>query len=140
MLPRGYLNDPAATAKTIDDDGWLHTGDVGTIDANGNLRITDRLKDMYICGGFNVYPAEVEQVLARLTGVAEVAVVGVPDDRLGEVGRAFVTARPGAHIDPDALLAHARNYLANFKVPRSVIVIDEFPRNASGKILKRELG
>ena len=140
MVMRGYLNDPAATAKTIDDDGWLHTGDVGTIDANGNLRITDRLKDMYICGGFNVYPAEVEQVLARLTGVAEVAVVGVPDDRLGEVGRAFVTARPGAHIDPDALLAHARNYLANFKVPRSVIVIDEFPRNASGKILKRELG
>ncbi|GAB09165.1 putative fatty-acid--CoA ligase [Gordonia araii NBRC 100433] len=139
MVMRGYLDDPAATAKAIDDDGWLHTGDVGTIDDNGNLRITDRLKDMYICGGFNVYPAEVEQVLARADGVAEVAVIGVPDDRLGEVGRAFVTAKPGAEIDPDAVVAHAREHLANFKVPRSVVVVDGFPRNASGKILKREL-
>ncbi|GED99111.1 FadD3 family acyl-CoA ligase [Gordonia crocea] len=139
MVMRGYLDDPAATAKAIDDDGWLHTGDVGTIDDDGNLQITDRLKDMYICGGFNVYPAEVEQVLARVDGVAEAAVIGVPDERLGEVGRAFVTARPGAQLDPDALIAQARESLANFKVPRSVVVLDEFPRNASGKILKREL-
>ena len=86
----GYLDDPEATAAAIDADGWLHTGDIGAVDAAGNLRITDRLKDMYICGGFNVYPAEVEQVLARLDGVADAAVIGVPDERLGEVGRAFV--------------------------------------------------
>ncbi|MFT4200191.1 FadD3 family acyl-CoA ligase [Gordonia sp. (in: high G+C Gram-positive bacteria)] len=139
MVMRGYLDDPAATAKTIDDEGWLHTGDVGTIDSHGNLKITDRLKDMYICGGFNVYPAEVEQVLSRVDGVAEVAVIGVPDERLGEVGRAFVTAKPGAAVDEDAVVAYAREHLANFKVPRSVVVVEEFPRNAAGKILKREL-
>ena len=91
----GYLDDPKATAAAIDADGWLHTGDVGRVDDAGNLRITDRLKDMYICGGFNVYPAEVEQVLARLDGVADSAVIGVPDERLGEVGKAFIVTRPG---------------------------------------------
>ena len=93
----GYLDDPAATAEAIDEDGWLHTGDVGTMDDDGNLRITDRIKDMYISGGFNVYPAEVEQALMRLEGVVDVAVVGVPDERLGEVGKAFVvgSGRPG---------------------------------------------
>ncbi|QKT08531.1 AMP-binding protein [Gordonia sp. X0973] len=140
MVMRGYLDDPAATAKAIDDEGWLHTGDVGTVDEHGNLRITDRLKDMYICGGFNVYPAEVEQVLARADGVAEVAVIGVPDERLGEVGRAYVTTKPGADVDTETVLAHAREHLANFKVPRSIVVVEEFPRNAAGKILKRELG
>ena len=90
----GYLDDPEATKAAIDADGWLHTGDVGRLDAAGYLTITDRLKDMYICGGFNVYPAEVEQVLARLDGVAESAVVGVPDPRLGEVGQAFVVRPP----------------------------------------------
>ena len=86
----GYLDDEAATAEAIDADGWLHTGDIGTLDEQGNLRITDRLKDMYISGGFNVYPAEVEQVLMRMDGVVDVAVVGVPDERMGEVGKAFV--------------------------------------------------
>ena len=95
----GYLDDPEATAAAIDADGWLHTGDVGRVDDAGNLKITDRLKDMYICGGFNVYPAEVEQVLARLEGVAESAVIGVPDERLGEVGRAFIVTLPGATLD-----------------------------------------
>ena len=95
----GYLDDPAATKEAIDADGWLHTGDVGRLDADGYLTITDRLKDMYICGGFNVYPAEVEQVLARLDGVAESAVIGVPDERLGEVGKAFVVTRPGRAAD-----------------------------------------
>ena len=86
----GYLDDPEATREAIDEDGWLHTGDVGTLDEQGNLTITDRLKDMYISGGFNVYPAEVEQALMRLEGVNDVAVVGVPDERMGEVGRAYV--------------------------------------------------
>jgi acyl-CoA synthetase (AMP-forming)/AMP-acid ligase II len=131
----GYLDDPAATAEAIDADGWLHTGDVGTIDADGNLRITDRLKDMYISGGFNVYPAEVEQVLARLEGVTEVAVVGVPDERLGEVGRAYVVGS----ATPDEVLAFAREWLANYKVPRQVEIIDALPRNLSGKVLKNEL-
>src|SRR5690606_4512509 len=95
MVMLGYLDDPAATAEAIDADGWLHTGDVGSVDAAGNMRITDRLKDMYISGGFNVYPAEIEHLLGDMPGVAEVAVVGVPDERMGEVGRAFVVRAPG---------------------------------------------
>jgi acyl-CoA synthetase (AMP-forming)/AMP-acid ligase II len=135
----GYLDDPEATAAAIDGDGWLHTGDVGTLDERGYLRITDRLKDMYICGGFNVYPAEVEQALVRLDGVAETAVIGVPDERLGEVGRAFVVRRPGAALTGEDVIAFARERVANFKVPRSVAFVDALPRNASGKVLKTEL-
>ncbi|GAA4365228.1 FadD3 family acyl-CoA ligase [Nocardioides caricicola] len=131
----GYLDDPEATAEAIDADGWLHTGDVGTLDEHGNLAITDRLKDMYISGGFNVYPAEVEQTLARLDGVADVAVVGVPDDRMGEVGKAFVVGT----ATPDDVIAFAKERLANFKVPRYVEVVDGLPRNLSGKVLKNEL-
>ncbi len=134
----GYLDDPAATAEAIDADGWLHTGDVGVLDADGYLRITDRLKDMYICGGFNVYPAEVEQALGRLDGVVDVAVVGAPDERLGEVGKAFVVRRDGGP-DADAVIAYARERLANFKVPREVVFVDALPRNLSGKVLKTEL-
>ena len=139
MVMVGYLDDPEATAATIDADGWLHTGDIGTLDERGNLKITDRLKDMYICGGFNVYPAEIEQTLARLDGVTESAVVGVPDDRLGEVGRAYLTVRADADLDEAQVIAFAKEHLANFKIPRSVVFVDEFPRNASGKILKRNL-
>ncbi|NMO04796.1 AMP-binding protein [Gordonia sp. TBRC 11910] len=139
MVMRGYLDDPDATASTIDPDGWLHTGDVGTLDDRGNLKITDRLKDMYICGGFNVYPAEVEQTLSRILGVTEVAVIGVDDDRLGEVGRAYLTLLPDADVTEASVVAYAKEHLANFKVPRSVVVVDALPRNASGKILKREL-
>jgi HIP---CoA ligase len=135
----GYLDDPEATAQAIDAAGWLHTGDIGRLDDNGNLIITDRLKDMYICGGFNVYPAEVEQVLARLDAVAESAVIGVPDPRLGEVGLAYLVVRPGCDVDADTVLAFCRERLANYKVPRQVIVRDALPRNASGKVLKREL-
>jgi HIP---CoA ligase len=136
---RGYFEDPEATAETIDADGWLHTGDIGVLDDRGNLRITDRLKDMYVVGGFNAYPAEIEQVLATHDGIAEAAVVGVPDDRLGEVGKAFVVPRPGATIDADEVVAFAKERLANYKVPRSVEVVDTLPRNASGKVLKFEL-
>ncbi|OBK42838.1 3-((3aS,4S,7aS)-7a-methyl-1,5-dioxo-octahydro-1H-inden-4-yl)propanoate--CoA ligase FadD3 [Mycobacterium kubicae] len=135
----GYLDDPDATAAAIDADGWLHTGDIGTIDDAGNLRITDRLKDMYICGGFNVYPAEVEQALARMPGVADVAVIGVPDDRLGEVGRAFIIPRPDAGLDEASVIAYAREHLANFKAPRSVRFVDALPRNAGGKVVKPQL-
>ncbi|MCW2497023.1 FadD3 family acyl-CoA ligase [Jatrophihabitans sp.] len=136
----GYLDDPAATAEAIDADGWLHTGDVGTIDEAGYLRITDRLKDMYISGGFNVYPAEVEQTLARLAGVAEVAVIGVPDERLGEVGLAVVVALPGATLTSPGIVAFCREQLANFKVPRRVeFRTTPLPRNPSGKVLKTVL-
>ncbi len=135
----GYLDDPAATKQAIDDDGWLHTGDIGRLDANGYLKITDRLKDMYICGGFNVYPAEIEQVLARLDEVAESAVIGVPDPRLGEVGKAFIVTRPGMQIAESDVLAHCRERLANFKVPRHVEFRSELPRNPSGKPLKGRL-
>ena len=138
-LMLGYLDDPVATGEAIGADGWLHTGDVGRLDADGYLTITDRLKDMYICGGFNVYPAEVEQVLARLDGVAESAVVGVPDERLGEVGRAYVVARAGQALSPDAVIGFCRERLANYKVPRQVLFLDTLPRNPSGKVLKRLL-
>ena len=135
----GYLDDPQATAAAIDSEGWLHTGDIGTIDEAGNLKITDRLKDMYICGGFNVYPAEVEQTLARLEGVADVAVIGVPDERLGEIGRAFIVRRPGSEIDEETVIAYSRKHLANFKAPRSVVFTDVLPRNAGGKVVKTTL-
>jgi HIP---CoA ligase len=135
----GYLDDPDATAEAIDTDGWLHTGDVGRLDEDGYLKITDRLKDVFIVGGFNVYPAEVEQVLARLEGVVESAVVGVPDERLGEVGHAFVVRRPGSGLDEATVITYAKERLANFKVPRTVTFIDDLPRNPSGKVLKREL-
>jgi len=138
----GYFDDPEATAQAVDHDGWLHTGDIGVQDDQGNLRITDRKKDMFVVGGFNVYPAEVEAVLCRHEAVAQVAVVGVPDERMGEVGRAFVVAKPGAP-DPaelaHALLAWAREQMANYKVPRSVEVVEALPVNASGKVLKNEL-
>ncbi|WP_273736566.1 3-((3aS,4S,7aS)-7a-methyl-1,5-dioxo-octahydro-1H-inden-4-yl)propanoate--CoA ligase FadD3 [Mycolicibacterium septicum] len=132
----GYLDDPEATAAAVDADGWLHTGDIGTLDTRGNLTITDRLKDMFICGGFNVYPAEIEQVLARLDGVAEAAVIGVPDERLGEVGKAYVVLKPGVTLDEAAVIAHTREHLANFKVPRSVEFLDVLPRNPGGKVIK----
>lgn len=135
----GYLDDPEATTNAITDDGWLHTGDVGAVDEHGYLTITDRIKDMYICGGFNVYPAEVEQALARLPGVAESAVVGVPDTRLGEVGKAFIVRRGGVELSADEVVNYCKTTLANYKVPRHVEFRAELPRNAAGKVLKRTL-
>ena len=139
MVMAGYLDDPEATAETIDADGWLHTGDIGEIDERGNLRITDRLKDMYITGGFNVYPAEIEHALSRLDGIVESAVVGVPDERAGEVGKAYVVRREGSTLTEEDVLDFCARELANFKRPRSVEFVDGFPRNPSGKILKTEL-
>ncbi len=138
-LMAGYLDDPAATKEAIDPGGWLHTGDIGHLDPAGYLTITDRLKDMYVCGGFNVYPAEVEQALARLDGVVESAVIGVPDKRLGEVGKAFVVTRPGYALDAYQVLVYCRQRLANYKVPRYVEFCSALPRNAAGKTLKRLL-
>ncbi|WP_025618463.1 FadD3 family acyl-CoA ligase [Salinispora cortesiana] len=132
----GYLDDPAATAAAIDTEGWLHTGDIGHLDECGYLTITDRLKDMYVCGGFNVYPAEVERALAQLPGVAESAVIGVPDPRLGEVGKVYLICRPGHSLTAAEVIEFCRSRLANYKVPRSVEVRSELPHNASGKVLK----
>jgi HIP---CoA ligase len=138
---QGYFNDDEATAEAIDSDGWLHTGDVGTMDDEGNVAITDRLKDMYVCGGFNVYPAEIEGVLRQHPGVAQVSVIGVADHRMGEVGLAVVVPTPES--DPtetrDELVDWARSQLANYKLPRRVEIIEALPLNASGKVLKREL-
>ncbi|HEY8525854.1 MAG TPA: FadD3 family acyl-CoA ligase [Acidimicrobiales bacterium] len=132
----GYYGDPGATVTTIDEDGWLHTGDIGVFDERGNLKITDRKKDMFVVGGFNAYPAEIENMIMRHPAVGQVAVIGVPDHRLGEVGKAFVVPRAGATIDPDELIAWCRGEMANYKVPRSVEVVDSLPLNASGKVLK----
>ncbi|QEV18640.1 FadD3 family acyl-CoA ligase [Streptomyces alboniger] len=136
---RGYFEDPAETARAISADGWLRTGDVGVLDAEGYLRITDRIKDMFIVGGFNAYPAEIEQLLGAHPDVADVAVIGVPDPRLGEVGRAYVVRRPGSVVTADDLIAWSRREMANYKVPRGVEFVAELPRNASGKVVKGEL-
>ena len=132
----GYLDDPAGTAAAIDPDGWLRTGDIGTVDDTGRLRITDRKKDMVIVGGFNVYPAEVENVLVTHPDIAQVSVIGVPDDRLGEVCAAFVIPRPGHEVDPDELTTWCRERMANYKVPRRVTTVDHFPLNPMGKVQK----
>jgi len=135
----GYYQDPEATAEAIDPDGWLHTGDIGVMDDRGYLAITDRTKDMFIVGGFNAYPAEIENMLLSHPSIAQVAVVGVPDPRQGEVGHAFVVARPGVTVDPDEVIAWSRDQMANYKVPRAVHVLDVLPTNASGKVRKFEL-
>ncbi|MFF4644038.1 FadD3 family acyl-CoA ligase [Streptomyces sp. NPDC001389] len=136
---RGYFEDPEGTARTLTPEGWLRTGDVGVLDAHGNLRITDRIKDMFIVGGFNAYPAEIEQLLGLHPDIADVAVVGVPDPRLGEVGKAYAVRRPGSTLTADDLIAWSRREMANYKVPRAVEFVPDLPRNASGKVLKTEL-
>lgn len=136
---QGYLDDEAATREAIDADGWLHTGDVGTLDARGYLRITDRLKDMYISGGFNCYPAEIERLLAAHPAIAQAAVIGVPDARLGEVGKACIVLRPGMTLDAAALIAWCRERMANYKVPRHVELRSALPVNPGGKVMKFQL-
>ncbi len=139
----GYLDDDAATQAAVDAEGWFHSGDVGWVDDRGNLRITDRLGDVFIVGGFNAYPAEIEAVMTRHAGIAQVAVIGEPDERLGEVGCAFVVRRLGGNADAllteTVLLDWCRERLANYKVPRRAIFVDALPQNASGKVLKHEL-
>ncbi|MDX3230322.1 FadD3 family acyl-CoA ligase [Streptomyces sp. ME19-01-6] len=138
-VTRGYWDDPAATAETIDCDGWLHTGDIGRLDMDGNLAIVDRKKEMFIVGGFNAYPAEIEKLLLGYEPIAQAAVIGVPDERLGEVGCAFIVPRSGADLTAEDVIAWARDHMANFKVPRRVRFVDHLPRNAGQKVLKHEL-
>jgi HIP---CoA ligase len=133
----GYFENPEATAEAIDQDGWLHTGDVGYLDEHGCLKITDRIKDMFTVGGFNVYPAEVENTLAGHPGIVEAAVVGIPDARLGQVGKAFVVVRDD--LTADTIATWLKDRLANYKQPRAYVLVDGLPRNASGKVLKTDL-
>ena len=145
LLVRGYsvmqhyLDDEAATAAAIDSNGFLHTGDLATMDERGYVRIVGRLKDMFIVGGFNVYPAEVENTLLTHPDIGQVAVIGVPDERMGEVGMAWVVPAPGHTPVPDAIVGWCRERMANYKVPRSVVVVGELPINAAGKVVKDDL-
>ena len=137
-LMSGYFENEPATARTLDGDGWLHTGDVGVLE-NGELRIVDRIGEMFIVGGFNVYPSEVEQVLSRHPAVGEVAVVGVPDERMGERGIAYAVPRPGHSVTGRQLIEHCLDALAGYKVPSEVILLSEMPRIAAGKPSRRAL-
>jgi len=132
----GYLDDPDATAAAIDSDGWLRTGDIGILDARGYLRITDRKKDMFIMGGFNCYPAEIENLMLVNKQFAQVAVVGIPDDRMGEVAMAFVVPASGAQLREPTIIDWCRQNMANYKVPRRVAIVESLPLNASGKVQK----
>jgi acyl-CoA synthetase (AMP-forming)/AMP-acid ligase II len=134
---KGYLDDPAATAQAIDADGWLHTGDLGTFTDSGRLRIVGRKKDMFIVGGFNAYPAEIEGFLMEHPAVAQAAVIGVPDERLGQVGKAFVVL--SGEVTADELIGWCRDRMAGFKVPRAVQFLDSLPLNATGKVMKDQL-
>jgi len=135
-IMKGYFDDEEQTRETIDSAGWLHTGDIGVMDERGYLRITDRVKDMFIMGGFNCYPAEIEGLLFEHPGVGQVAVIGIPDERMGEVGMAFIVPEPGADLTPEAIVDWCREHMANYKVPRHVEITNELPMNASGKVQK----
>jgi len=136
---QGYLDDPVATAEAIDDDGWLHTGDLGNFNDAGRLRIVGRKKDVFIVGGFNAYPAEIEGFLLEHPAVAQAAVIGVPDERLGQVGKAFVVAKGNDDVTSEDLISWSRQRMAGFKVPRYVEFLDELPLNATGKVMKDRL-
>ena len=138
---QGYFGDEAETRKTIDEGGWLHTGDVAEMDDHGYLRITDRIKDMYIMGGLNCYPAEIEKLMYDSGLFTQVAVIGVPDERMGEVGMAFVVPTPesAASLTAESVIAWCRETMANYTVPRRVESADALPANAMGKVTKFEL-
>lgn len=135
----GYFNEPEASAEAVDDEGWFHTGDLAVMDDEHYYTIVDRKKDLFISGGENIYPTEIEKVLYEHPAVAMCAVVGVPDDRWGEVGRAYVVLKPDVEITGQALIEHMQHHLAGYKVPKSVEFVDELPISGAGKILKREL-
>ena len=133
---KGYFEDESGTRRAIDREGWLHTGDIAVMDARGYLRITDRIKDMFIVGGFNCYPAEIENLMFDRGRFAQVAVIGVPDERMGEVGMAFVVPAPDTNLTPNGVIAWCRENMANYKVPRFVEIVDSLPTTASGKVMK----
>jgi acyl-CoA synthetase (AMP-forming)/AMP-acid ligase II len=133
---RGYFEDEDATDETIDAEGWLHTGDIGVMDERGYIKVTDRIKDMFIMGGFNCYPAEIENQLVSNQHIAQAAVIGVPDERMGEVGVAFVLPVSGAKLTEEGVVAWCRENMANYKVPRGVRIVEELPMNAAGKVMK----
>jgi len=134
-----YLDDPAATAEVLSPEGWLSTGDLGVVDPSGCLRIVGRSKDMFIVGGFNAYPAEIENLLLGHPDIQQAAVIGIPDERLGEVGMAFVVLGPGASTTSDEIIAWGREQMANYKAPRRVEIVDDLPLNATGKVMKEDL-
>lgn len=136
---KGYFENETATAEAVDDEGWLHTGDIGILDELGNLKITDRLKDMFITGGFNCYPAEIEKILAANDAITMSAVIGVPDERMGEIAMAFIVLKPGVSLSEPEFISWCRDNMANYKVPRKIRFVDALPLNASGKVLKPEL-
>jgi long-chain acyl-CoA synthetase len=136
---KGYHGDDAATAATITPDGWLRTGDAGYLDEEGYIYLHDRVKDMIVSGGENIYPAEIENVLAKHPDIADVAVIGVPDEKWGEAVKAIVVKREGAEVGVEDLITFAREQLAGYKLPKSVDFTDALPRNPSGKILKKDL-
>jgi acyl-CoA synthetase (AMP-forming)/AMP-acid ligase II len=134
-----YLDDPDATAAALSPDGWLRTGDIGAFDEAGRLKIVGRAKDMFIVGGFNAYPAEIENMLLRHPAITAAGVIGIPDERLGEVGMAFVVLDPRATVVAEEIIAWSREEMANYKVPRAVEIVDALPLNATGKVMKDEL-
>ena len=136
---QGYFDDPAATAEAIDADGWLHTGDLGSFTESGRLKIVGRKKDMFIVGGFNAYPAEIEGFLMEHPAVAQAAVIGVPDERLGQVGKAFVVLKGDGAVSAEDLIGWSKDRMAGFKVPRVVVFVDALPLNATGKVMKDQL-
>ena len=135
-ITQGYFKNPEATREAIDIDGWLHTGDIGILDTNGYIKITDRSKDMFIVGGFNAYPAEIENILCDHPAISQAAVIGIEDERMGEVAKAFVVLKPNQDLDADSLLQWSKDNMANYKVPREVEFVSELPTNAAGKIMK----
>ena len=133
------LNQPEATAKAFDADGWFKSGDIAYVDEDGFIFLVDRLKDMFISGGENVYPTEVENVIAELDVISEAAVIAVPDPQWGEVGLAYVVLTPGASITPEDVIAHVQSRLARYKAPKQVVIVSSLPRTASGKLQKNLL-
>ena len=132
----GYFNNPEATKEAIDDSGWLHTGDIGILDERGYIKITDRSKDMFIVGGFNAYPAEIENILCDHPAISQAAVIGIADDRMGEVAKAFIVLKPSQSLDADTLMQWCKNNMANYKVPREIEFTQDLPTNAAGKVMK----
>jgi len=135
-VTQGYFNNPQATQEAIDRDGWLHTGDIGILDSNGYIKITDRSKDMFIVGGFNAYPAEIENILCDHPAISQAAVIGIDDERMGEVAKAFVVLKPNQDLDTASLLEWSKENMANYKVPRAIEFVRALPTNAAGKVMK----